>query len=377
MSLEARSTFGVTVSCLASRPQNLEDRLVVTASDAWGNGNHHVTIGSGGAAGIMIHNPHVSWFAGEKRASIRYGLSAPNKQWWDVGLREDDGFSLVYGDGTRALMATGAGDVVIHRDLALGGKLSKLDVQEQGAAQLRAHDLMFGHSGRRGSPGRALVDGKEALILNFAGDWARLEIHSPLTIGGATTIHGPLTVGGATTIHGPLAVGDAQVNGALKVNGPVEFKGAATLGYATHIADLGAPVTSGFYQADNPAGRVPDTAHAWVHLLALRHANAGNHHQLQLASSYAENDRLFFRKIARALDDATEVPWNELATVNGGVLRLGSWSLIATGDALTLRCGDKTIARFSPGRDRIQLFRNCDGKSPYFYYNDVGDFGRA
>ncbi|MCB9741114.1 MAG: hypothetical protein H6741_29500 [Alphaproteobacteria bacterium] len=31
VSLEARSTFGVTVSCLASRPQNLEDRLVVTA----------------------------------------------------------------------------------------------------------------------------------------------------------------------------------------------------------------------------------------------------------------------------------------------------------------------------------------------------------
>jgi hypothetical protein len=192
------------------------DRLVVTANAAWGNGNQHVTIGAGGGAGIMIHNPHIPWFAEEKRATIRYGMSLPNKIWWDVGLREDDSFQFATSAGGTPL-ALRRGGIAVGGDLTVSGgvttnslqvnsglqvngaltvhgALNKLDVSEQGVATIRAHDLNFGHSGRRGAPGRALVDNKDALILNY-GDWPRAEILSPLTVHGDATITGHLRVG--------------------------------------------------------------------------------------------------------------------------------------------------------------------------------------
>jgi hypothetical protein len=74
------------------------DKLVVTATGNWGDGNQYVTIGAGGAYGIMLHNPHVSWFAADKRASIRYGRSGGvgTGSWWDVGVRESGAFSFAF-----------------------------------------------------------------------------------------------------------------------------------------------------------------------------------------------------------------------------------------------------------------------------------------
>ena len=80
-------------------------------------------------------------------------------------------------------------------NLSIGGQQNKLDVQENGLAIIRAHDLAFGHSGRRGQPGRALVDNKEALILNYGADWSRTDIHGPVVFGGAVTIHAPSGLG--------------------------------------------------------------------------------------------------------------------------------------------------------------------------------------
>lgn len=40
-----------------------------------------------------------------------------------------------------------------------------------GATTIVAHDLFFGHPGRRGNPGRALVDGTNVLHLNYDRDW--------------------------------------------------------------------------------------------------------------------------------------------------------------------------------------------------------------
>ncbi len=54
---------------------------------------------------------------------------------------------------------------------SIGGQLSKLDVADNFIATVRAADFNLGHSGRRGSPGRALVDLADTLYLNFAGDW--------------------------------------------------------------------------------------------------------------------------------------------------------------------------------------------------------------
>ena len=50
--------------------------FVVTSTSLWGDGaTQYVTIGAGGAAGIMIYNPHIVWNAGESVAAAKYGRS--------------------------------------------------------------------------------------------------------------------------------------------------------------------------------------------------------------------------------------------------------------------------------------------------------------
>lgn len=274
--------------------------------------------------------------------------------------------------------------------------LGKLDVAEQGAATIRAADLVFGHSGRRGTPGRAIVDGGSSLIVNYGSDWPRTDVHGPLTAAklcvGATDSTHPLDVrvagagtwnrfvvnttnawgdgdtqyvtigaGGAAGImvwnphvvwqdsrasirYGRtggaagktwwdagvrvdgaftlIASDDGAVGEALRVNktgsvvvrADLDVGGTTNLGWARDVASFDAPLTSGCYQRNNPTGRVPDNSHTFVHMIAVRHANAANHHQLQIASSYAENDKLYFRKIARELADGGRPVWNEVAT---------------------------------------------------------------
>lgn len=90
------------------------DRLVVTGTKGWGDGDtQYVTIGAGGAAGIMMHNPHVTWIKGEGRASIRYGRSGgvSTGRWWDVGVRDGNAFSLAIDNSEHMLWLTGDGRV--------------------------------------------------------------------------------------------------------------------------------------------------------------------------------------------------------------------------------------------------------------------------
>jgi hypothetical protein len=50
--------------------------FVVTSTSQWGDGaTQYVTIGAGGAAGIMINNPHIVWNASEVAAGIKFGRS--------------------------------------------------------------------------------------------------------------------------------------------------------------------------------------------------------------------------------------------------------------------------------------------------------------
>jgi hypothetical protein len=58
-----------------------------------------------------------------------------------------------------------------------------------------------------------------------------------------------------------------------------------------------------------------------------------------------------------------------------GSVSIGDWTLVTSGDALLIKHGTQTVARFSTGRDRIQLYKNLDGAKPYFYYNNEGNFG--
>ena len=50
--------------------------FVVTSTSLWGDGaTQYVTIGAGGAAGIMIYNPHIVWDSAQSYAAAKYGRS--------------------------------------------------------------------------------------------------------------------------------------------------------------------------------------------------------------------------------------------------------------------------------------------------------------
>lgn len=95
---------------------------------------------------------------------------------------------------------------------------------------------------------------------------------------------------------------------------------------SANINNFNIDMPSGFYQGINntggvssaPTGGVPSVLNGspWQHLLNLRHNTTTNTHQLQIASSYDEDGKLFFRKFARnSLGVANPAPvWNEVAT---------------------------------------------------------------
>ena len=72
--------------------------------------------------------------------------------------------------------------LTVDGDLTYGGKLSKLDTAEVFTATIRSADLQLGHSGRRGTPGRALADGKDVLLVNAGTDWQKLHLAGEVTI---------------------------------------------------------------------------------------------------------------------------------------------------------------------------------------------------
>ncbi len=102
-------------------------RFVVTTSSAWGDNNvNYVTIGAGGATGIMLANPHVPWYAPDSRASIRYGRAGgtANNTFWDVGARTDGSFSFNAADNggvTGALVVSKDGNLQVHGTATIQG----------------------------------------------------------------------------------------------------------------------------------------------------------------------------------------------------------------------------------------------------------------
>jgi hypothetical protein len=82
------------------------------------------------------------------------------------------------------------------------------------------------------------------------------------------------------------------------------------------ITDFSAPLKSGIYNGLNKTttGMTGDTSNEWQHLFVARHISTTNNYQLQMASSFAVNDRLFFRKIVNSTLSPSNSTWVELAT---------------------------------------------------------------
>lgn len=81
---------------------------------------------------------------------------------------------------------------------SIGGRLRSLDTAEHLYAQVRSHDLYFGHSQRGtkrngGAQGRALVDSGTNLVVNFGPDWASTVIGSDTQVDGNLAVLGRIS----------------------------------------------------------------------------------------------------------------------------------------------------------------------------------------
>jgi len=88
-------------------------------------------------------------------------------------------------------------------------------------------------------------------------------------------------------------------------------------GYAPpFIPNFSAPLKSGIYNGlhGSTVGITPDVSNSWQHLFVMRHTDPNNNFQLQIASSFVVNDRLFFRKIVGGDLSPVNTAWVEIAT---------------------------------------------------------------
>ena len=130
-------------------------------------------------------------------------------------------------------------------------------------------------------------------------------------------------------------------------------------GYAPVISDFNKELLSGFYSGLQATGKTPDSQFQdWNHLLNLRHPNPSNNHQLQIACTFAENDRLFFRKFARGIGTA-DPQWNEIATREGNTFNGNQYVNGNVGIGTTIPAS-KLDVRGVISTPEI-AFRNADG----------------
>lgn len=143
------------------------------------------------------------------------------------------------------------------------------------------------------------------------------------------------------------------------------------------IPDFSAPLKSGIYNGLNGStdGMVPDNSQVWQHLFAARHISTINNYQLQIASSFSVNERLFFRKIVANTLVSSNSTWIELATRTGntftgnqiinGNLGIGSTVANAPLDVSSNSTAQGIIIRNRPQNDYSNLL----------FYDNAGSVG--
>lgn len=308
---------------LYSPPNDRDAWIYLDSADTGSNwGIYHRQIDTpGGVKGLPVNS--IGFIGGGSKLQAYIGLA--------------DGAAFFAGNTSITGKLTVDGGVQANSNLRVSGNAGVLDLEGTDHAYIQLYP-MKASAGRKGWIGYGNPNGTILAIKNDAGE--------------------------------------LELNGKnVRVIGDLDIENSVSLGWARGAPDFNVPLRSGLYQWDAPTGRPSDTSHPWWHLIVVRHGNKDNQHQLQIASSYSENDRLFFRKIARNLNETARPAWNEVATVTDGKLKIGDWTLEATADSLFIKKGTSTVARFSTSWDRFLVFRNLDGAGPYFFYNQDGRYG--
>lgn len=295
---------------------------------------------NGGNVGIGTTTPESKLHMDKGRVDITASDATGGGQNRFDGLQSRTGEA---GRRSQLVLSSGYSDLVIASSYSNGVHGSTLTfatynpadatqyrkwVINQGNWGDRKQFLEFGYSDANGraNPHDSINDTDTALTLDGINKRVgigtrtpsdKLEVNGNLkatnaTLTGTLSVTGASTLTGNVSMGGTLAVtGTSTLTGNVSMGGDINVGGAAMLGYESNITDFGSTLKSGFYQngGQEITGDVPDTDHVWTHLITARHFNTGNNHQLQIAASYAANDRLFFRKIR----DNTP-SWNEVAT---------------------------------------------------------------
>jgi len=150
---------------------------------------------SGTSVGIGTITPNYQLSFGNNLANTKlalydagvgtaYGMGIQGSQFrLHVGGSGDRFTFLNSAAGAELMNIHGNGNVSVVGNLGYGGQLSRLDVAESGTAVVRVADFTMGAAGRRGSPGRALVDLGPQLAVNYGPDWGSTLLGGNVGIG--------------------------------------------------------------------------------------------------------------------------------------------------------------------------------------------------
>jgi hypothetical protein len=202
------------------------DRLVVKTTNLWVGGDaQHVTIGEGGAAGIMFHNPHVVWMKGEQRASIRMS-GGIGGNYWDIGVRADGSFSIINPElGVNGISIDRAGKVGVG--VAGGAATERLEVNGRVKAGALTMGAWPANEGGYAFIGLNTLNQSDAANYSFLVESGaapgRTFVNSPIDIRfriknteqmvlepGVVNIAGNVTIGGSIGVGGKVWIKTAH-----------------------------------------------------------------------------------------------------------------------------------------------------------------------
>lgn len=189
------------------------------AGDIRGNGVTSTTAGGNAVQGASTSANGVQGSSASASASGVYGVNTSGGGYGVAGRTTGAGYAI-YGDNADPAGWAGA----FNGNLYYSGQVNKIDAMENFVATIRAADLYLGHSGRRGTPGRALVDLTDTLHLNFANDWANTFIGGnnvsvcTLTIRGGCDIAEPFKMSNHEIPKGAVVIIDENNPGHLKMS---------------------------------------------------------------------------------------------------------------------------------------------------------------
>jgi hypothetical protein len=196
-------------------------------------------------------------------AAVTEFRSASSNNTWEYGVT-----------GATPPFGLGAGDLYFYRqgNSEPGITLSR----DNFAATIRCADLKIGHAGRRGTPGRALVDLGDHLVVNFAADWGYTFVHGRLKCG-------VLEVAGADVAEKfpssdekpePGTVMEIDPNNAGRLRVAREAYSSRVAGVVSGAGGLPAGAVLGNFPGSEDAPAIALSGRVWVKCDASGHAIA-------------------------------------------------------------------------------------------------------